>query len=99
MSVDVQHFAPAITKQLDLETAGAHLVKHGVFTVAEYGSIQKALRNGPFTNEDLASQLLPKINKKPREFYRALREYTSGQDGNDSNKELFRLLPENFVSV
>ena len=99
MSGDVNQYAHIIKEKLDFATVNAYLLKHGVITTSEY--IYKSLQNGSITNSDLVSQLLPKISRKPREFYRALREHVNdkSQDVHPSNLELYHQLPESFVSV
>ena len=101
MSTDPKHYAPLIVQNLDFETTGVYLLQKGVLSVVDYDRFRKALQSGALTNSDVVDQLLHKILKNPREFYRALRGYVTdkGQDGQPSNKELFDKLPENFVSV
>ena len=101
MSTDPKHYAPLIIRNLDFETTGVYLLQKGVLSVVDYDRYRRALQSGALTNRDVVDQLLQKILKKPREFYRALHAYVidQGQDGQPSNKELFDKLPENFVSV
>ena len=100
MSTDVKHFVPEIAERLDYATVDIYLLQKEVITASEFDSFQKALQNGTSTNGDLIRKLLPRILEKPREFYRALRQHI--QDNHNvhaGNKELFKKLPENFVSL
>ena len=101
MSTDPKHYAPLITQNLDFATMDVYLLKRGVLSVVEYNRFRKAIQSGLSTNGDVIHEILPRILKKAREFYRALREHVNdkNQDVHPSNKELFDKLPENFVSV
>ena len=100
MSASVKQFAPTITGRLDYATVDVYLLKYEILTVSEFDSFRKALQSGSLTNDDLVHKLLAKIFMKPREFYRALREHVNDiKNAHAGNKELFLMLPENFVSI
>ena len=101
MSTDPKHYAPLIAQNLDFATTDVYLLKHGVLSVVEYDRLRKALQSGSSTNGDVVHQILPRILKEPRDFYRALRDHVNDkpEDVHPSNSELFRQLPENFVSA
>ena len=101
MSTDPKQYAPLITQNLDFATTEVYLLKHGVLSVVEYDRLRKALQSGSSTNGEVVHQILPRILKKAREFYRALRDHVNDQpeDVHPSNSELFYQLPENFVSI
>ena len=101
MSTDLEHYAPLITQNLDFATMGVYLLKHGVVSVIQYDHFCKALQSGSSTNGEVMHQVMPRILRKARKFYRALRDYVNdkNQDAHPSNNELFDQLPKNFVSV
>lgn len=99
MSEDLQQYAPLIVERLDFTACDVYFYKYGIITHSEYESSLKAVNSGHSNNRDLVSWLLTKTFGKSREFYRALREYvTTSQHVHAGNKELFELLPTNFVS-
>ena len=98
MSTD---YAPLITQNLDFTTADVYLLKHKVLSVVEYDRFRRALQSGSSSNGDLVRLMLPRILERAREFYRALRDFVNDktEDIHSSNIDLFRQLPENFVSA
>ena len=99
MSTNVNKFVLDIAEKLDYATADIYLLQQGVLTAEEFASFQKALQNGSLINGDVVRKLLPRILKKPREFYRALRQHVQhNHNVHAGNMELFHMLPEYFVS-
>ena len=101
MSTDPKHYAALILQNLDFQSTGVYLLQRGVLSVVDYDRFNKALQSGALTNGDVIQQILPKILKKSRDFYKALRDHVSNktQDVHPSNTELYYQLPENFVSA
>ena len=100
MSTNVKQFAPDIVEKLDYATVDIYLLQKGILTSAEFETFQRALQNGFLGNGGVVRQLLPKILQKPRDFYRALRQHVQDNyNVHAGNKELFHMLPDNFVSV
>ena len=101
MSTDPKKYAALITQNLHYETIDVYLLQRGVLSVVEYDRLRKALQSGSLTNSDVVHQILPRILKKPRDFYRALRDHVNDkpEDVHPSNDDLFYHLPESFVST
>ena len=94
-------YKPLIIQNLDFATTAVYLLKHGFLSEEEYYHSWKALQSGSLTNGNVIYHILPRILIRPREFYRALREYVNDKPEcvHSSNEELFYRLPENFVST
>jgi len=78
----------------------AYLIKHKLLSIEEcYQEYQKPFQNGTISNKDLVRKLLPKIDKTPRYFYRALYEAVNDpkQDKHPGHSALLKLLPADMV--
>ena len=97
MSDSPEQYAPSITERLDYATIDVYLLRHKIVSLSEFESFQQALQHGSLTNEALVRKLLPKILAKPRNFYRALREYVDQNPNvHTGNRDLFLKLPQNL---
>ena len=94
-------FAPKILQNLEFTAIDVYLVKHKLLSMEEYHQeYQKPFQSGILTNKDLVRKLLPKIEKTPRYFYRALYEAVNdpNQDKHPGHLALLQMLPTDMVS-
>jgi len=96
----VLRYAPDIEKRLEFSAIDTYLVKHKILTIDEcYQQYHKPFQVGHVSNADLVRKLLPKIEKHPRRFYKALNESVNDPDQqmHENHMALLKLLPRDMV--